>query len=196
MVKASVVPMWLPQEVYPWPREHAWHAFSAGGSTQTLRFDFTQGWIKSTCFPKRWSSTRLQSSNFGHICQKKFSVIRNLKDCVGFSDSLVLPQQVKTRSGGILAVVEKELGERNFGLQRIKARLKRNDVISLMLHCSDLSDLRPMNRFSHRHVYSDNCSCPIEEYSQTMALIWLSRACTRTDCGHFGQNLPQLKEPL
>ena len=23
--------------------------------------------------------------------------------------------------------------------------------------------LRPMNRFTHRHVYSDNCSCPIVE---------------------------------
>ena len=31
--------------------------------------------------------------------------------------------------------------------------------------------LRPMNRFSHRHVYSDNCSCPIEEHNRTMALI-------------------------
>ena len=31
--------------------------------------------------------------------------------------------------------------------------------------------LRPINRFSHRHVYSDNCSCPIEEHNRTMALI-------------------------
>ena len=31
-----------------------------------------------------------------------FSDIMNLKDCVGFSDSLVLQQQVKTRSGGYL----------------------------------------------------------------------------------------------
>ena len=42
------------------------------------------------------------------------SDIINLIDCVGFSDSLVLPEQVKTHSGGYLAV-EKELGERNFG---------------------------------------------------------------------------------
>ena len=32
-----------------------------------------------------------------------FSDIMNLKDCVGFSDSLILPQQVKTYSGGYLA---------------------------------------------------------------------------------------------
>ena len=31
-----------------------------------------------------------------------FSDIMNLKDCVGFSDSLVLQQQVKTRSGSYL----------------------------------------------------------------------------------------------
>ena len=31
-----------------------------------------------------------------------FSDIMNLKDCVGFSDSLVLPQQIKARSGGYL----------------------------------------------------------------------------------------------
>ena len=30
-------------EAYPQPWEGAWHAFSAGGSTQTLCFDFTQG---------------------------------------------------------------------------------------------------------------------------------------------------------
>ena len=41
--------------------------------------------------------------------------------------------------------------------------------------------LRPMNRFSHRRVSSDNCSCPIEEHSQTMALIGFSCACKRTE---------------
>ena len=42
--------------------------------------------------------------------------------------------------------------------------------------------LRPMNRFTHSHVYADNCSCPIEEHSQAMALIELSCACKRTEC--------------
>ena len=41
--------------------------------------------------------------------------------------------------------------------------------------------LRPVIRFSHRHVYSDNCSCLIELHSQTIAIIWLSCACTCTD---------------
>ena len=41
--------------------------------------------------------------------------------------------------------------------------------------------LRPMNRFTHRHVLPDNCSCPIAEHSTTMALIGLSCACKRTD---------------
>ena len=40
---------------------------------------------------------------------------------------------------------------------------------------------RPMNRFTHRHVYSDNCSCPIAEHIGTMALIGLSCACKRTE---------------
>ena len=42
--------------------------------------------------------------------------------------------------------------------------------------------LRPMNRFTHRHVhvYPDNCSCPITEHSRTMASIKLSGACKRT----------------
>ena len=43
--------------------------------------------------------------------------------------------------------------------------------------------LRSMNRFSNRHVSSDNCSCPIEEHSRTMALNGSSCACKRTDCG-------------
>ena len=43
--------------------------------------------------------------------------------------------------------------------------------------------LRPMNRFSLRHVYSDNCSCPIEEHSRTIAVIGLGGACKRTECG-------------
>ena len=52
-----------------------------------------------------------------------FSDIMNHKDCEGFSDSLVLPQQgQRLVVGFISAMVEKELGERN-----------------LMLHCSDLS---------------------------------------------------------
>ena len=38
----------------------------------------------------------------------------NLKDRVGFSDSLVFPQQ-RFVVGVILAMAEKELGERNFG---------------------------------------------------------------------------------
>ena len=42
--------------------------------------------------------------------------------------------------------------------------------------------LRPMNRFTRRHVELDNCSCPIAEHSRTMALIELSCACKRTDC--------------
>ena len=43
-----------------------------------------------------------------------FSDILNLKDRVGFSDSLVLPQQ-RLVVGVISAMVEKELGEMNFG---------------------------------------------------------------------------------
>ena len=39
-----------------------------------------------------------------------------------------------------------------------------------------------INRFSHRHVYSNNCSCPIEEHSRTMAVISLSGACKHTVC--------------
>ena len=40
--------------------------------------------------------------------------------------------------------------------------------------------LRAMNRFSHRHVYSGNCSCLIEEHNQTMAVIGLSGPSNRT----------------
>ena len=43
-----------------------------------------------------------------------FSDIMNLKDCVRFSDSLVLPQQLKTRSGGISPMVEKNWGGLSF----------------------------------------------------------------------------------
>ena len=39
-----------------------------------------------------------------------FSDIMNLTDHVGFSDSLVLPQQVKTRSGVYLAHGRKGIG--------------------------------------------------------------------------------------
>ena len=35
--------------------------------------------------------------------------------------------------------------------------------------------------FLTAHVYSDNCSCPIEEHSQTIALIGLSYGCKRTE---------------
>ena len=38
--------------------------------------------------------------------------------------------------------------------------------------------LRPVIRFSHRHVYSDNCSCLIELHSRTMAVIRLSDSPT------------------
>ena len=41
--------------------------------------------------------------------------------------------------------------------------------------------LRPMSRFTHLHGYSDNCSCPIAEHIQAMALIGLSCACKRTE---------------
>ena len=50
----------------------------------------------------------------------------NLTGCVGFSDSLVLPQQVKTPSRVYLAHGEKELGEINFGFDSLKSRLKRD----------------------------------------------------------------------
>ena len=46
---------------------------------------------------------------------------------------------------------------------------------------SGYDKLRPIIRFSHRHVYSDNCSCLIEQHSRTMAVFWLSCACKRTD---------------
>ena len=48
----------------------------------------------------------------------------NLKDCVGFSDSLVLSQK-RLVVGVISAMVEKELGERNIGFDSLKSRLKR-----------------------------------------------------------------------
>ena len=86
-----------------------------------------------------------------------FSDITNLKDCIGFSNSLVLPQQ-RVVVGVISAMVEKELGERNFGFKCLKSRFKRYmkekgivavcgtavsslrvHVISPTLHCSDLS---------------------------------------------------------
>ena len=41
--------------------------------------------------------------------------------------------------------------------------------------------LHPVIQFSHWHVYSDNCSCLIEEHSRTMAVIRLSCACKHTD---------------
>ena len=41
--------------------------------------------------------------------------------------------------------------------------------------------LHPVIQFSHWHVYSDNCSCLIEQHSRTMAVIWLSCACKHTD---------------
>ena len=43
---------------------------------------------------------------------------------VGFSDSLVLPQQVKTPSARYLAMVEKELGERNFGFDSLEVQIE------------------------------------------------------------------------
>ena len=46
----------------------------------------------------------------------------NLKDCVGFSDSLVLPQQILV-VGVISAMLEKEFVERNFGFDSLKSRL-------------------------------------------------------------------------
>ena len=42
--------------------------------------------------------------------------------------------------------------------------------------------LWPIIRFSHRHVYSDNCSCPVELHSRAMAVIRLSCACKCTEC--------------
>ena len=36
--------------------------------------------------------------------------------------------------------------------------------------------LQPVIRFCHRHVYSDNCSCLIEQHSRIMAVIRLSCA--------------------
>ena len=42
--------------------------------------------------------------------------------------------------------------------------------------------LQPNNRFTRRHVHSDNCSCPVAKHSRTMALIKLSCACKHTDC--------------
>ena len=41
---------------------------------------------------------------------------------------------------------------------------------------------RPMNRFTHRHVYLESGSCPIAEHIRTMALIGLSFACIHADC--------------
>ena len=41
--------------------------------------------------------------------------------------------------------------------------------------------LRPIIRFSHRHVYSDICCCLIEYHSRTMAVIRLSHACKCTE---------------
>ena len=35
--------------------------------------------------------------------------------------------------------------------------------------------LRPVIRFSHRHVYSDNCSCLTKQHSRAMAVIRLIR---------------------
>jgi hypothetical protein len=88
---------------------------------------------------------------------------------VGFLDSLVLPQQ-RLVVGVISAVVEKELGERNFGFDSLKTRLKlymeekgivavcgtavsslRIYVISLMLHCSDLSVVCGLLRLDSSH---------------------------------------------
>ena len=55
-----------------------------------------------------------------------FSDIMNLKDCVGFSDSLVLPQQAKTRSGGYLGHGGEGIGGRNLGFDSQKSRLNRD----------------------------------------------------------------------
>ena len=41
--------------------------------------------------------------------------------------------------------------------------------------------LQPINRFSHAYSNDYNWSCPIEDHSQTMALIGLSCACKRTE---------------
>ena len=42
--------------------------------------------------------------------------------------------------------------------------------------------LQPVIQFSHWHVYSDSCSCLIEQHSRTMAVIRQSCACKHTDC--------------
>ena len=54
--------------------------------------------------------------------------------------------------------------------------------------------LRPMNQFSHRHVYSDNCSCPIEEHSPTMALLGLSCACKCTEIWERPSNVLRINQ--
>ena len=43
--------------------------------SNTLHFEFTQGWIKSTCFSKCWSSIRLWSSNFIHCAAAELTGI-------------------------------------------------------------------------------------------------------------------------
>ena len=87
------------------------------------------------------------------------SLIMNLTDCDGFSDSRVIPQQVKTCSGVYVAHGEYgyELGEINFGsdsdsdsevqietnmeekamLQHTAVSSLQVHIISQTLHCSD-----------------------------------------------------------
>ena len=55
-----------------------------------------------------------------------FSYYVPSKDCVGFSNSLVLQQQVKTHIGGYLGHGDDGIGERNFGFDTLKSRLKRD----------------------------------------------------------------------
>ena len=61
-----------------------------------------------------------------------FSDIMNLRDCIGLYDSLLLPQQVKTRIGGISPMGEKELGQRNFGFDS-EQRQEDKGVVALTL---------------------------------------------------------------
>ena len=50
----------------------------------------------------------------------------NLKDCVRFSDSLVLQQLVKTRSEGYLGHGGEGIGVRNFGFDSLKTMFKHD----------------------------------------------------------------------
>ena len=79
------------------------------------------------------------------------------------SQTLVLPQQVKTPRGSYLTLVEKELGEMNFGFYSLNSKLKRDieekamfsvdscqftslHMISPTLHCSNLLVVRGLLR--------------------------------------------------